>query len=543
MNIRLRSSGGRISTFFLSKLASERDAATLREERKSRIVARILDAETNGAARLAAASGDPLAFLYGSKQAELAGGSFGVERSESTENIDLRAATLQRLDAMCACPSGREAELAFRAHHDALTGLPNRHAFETLTSQGLAYARRYGRPLAILFIDLDGFKSVNDTFGHACGDAVLQQVAHRFRSVLRQSDTIARWGGDEFVVGLLEVGSAGDAWRAAEKLLNALKDPLSVDGRSISLSASIGISIYPEDGADLKTLIEKADQAMYEGRRVATRQSHDGSCQDATGEGRARLVESQLRFALQRGEFFLHYQPQFDLHTGAVCAVEALIRWQHPRLGLMQAGSFLPLAQTSRLILPISAWTLETACSHFAGFSRSSARALRVAVNVSAAQFYQEDFVSEVVAALDRTGADPHFLELDLPEEALTQDLEAANRKLAQLRQLGIRLAADDFGSTYTSLDYIQRLPLDSLKLHPSLIRGLAPEQRPLLIESIIALAQSASVRAVAEGVETMQELNVVRSAGCDAAQGYLLAMPAPVEEVLAASGVHSLAF
>jgi EAL domain-containing protein (putative c-di-GMP-specific phosphodiesterase class I) len=224
-----------------------------------------------------------------------------------------------------------------------------------------------------------------------------------------------------------------------------------------------------------------------------------------------------------------------------VHALEALIRWQHPRLGLMQAGSFLPLAQNSPLILPISAWTLETACRHLAGLKKTAEQTVRVAVNVSATQFFNDDFVSTVAESLERTGTEPHWLELEFPESVLTQDLEAARRTLERLKELGIGLSADDFGSTFTSLDYVQRLPLDSLKLHPSLIRGVGSEQRPLLIQSIITLAQGSGMRAVAEGVETVQELNLIRSAGCDAAQGYLLAMPTPVEELLALSAPLSL--
>lgn len=535
MVVRLRSSGDRLSTYLLGKLGPRQSQQDRKAERRSRILRQLGASDpvfsvpiplTDPDAHPVPAAGAPLIWQRPQN------GSGGLTPNPEQ---DLREATLERLAVMSGQSAAPDPELSYRAHHDALTGLPNRHAFEERTNHGLAYARRYGRPMAILFIDLDGFKAVNDSLGHPAGDTVLCDVAQRLRSALRESDIIARWGGDEFVAALLEVGSEQDAARAAQKLMDAIKEPLSVEGQQICLSASIGISLYPEDGTDLTSLLRKADQEMYESRNRTRLAPSTRSMADPRQAGDPRLIESQLKFALQRGEFHLYYQPQFDLHTNRVYAIEALIRWNHPRLGMLQAGSFLPLAQGSRLMPEISAWTLAAASRQAAHLKAAGLDQIRVAVNISASQFAAGDFVTTLASALDSAGAEPEFLELDLPEAVLAQDWEAAFQKLNQLRALGVHVSVDDFGSLFTSLDYVQRLPLSALKLDQRFVRGTQDHQ-PLLIQSIIALAQSAGIRAVAEGIETAQQLQLVRNAGCDGAQGYLLGMPVPAEELLLAS-------
>lgn len=453
---------------------------------------------------------------------------------------ELRQATLERLASLCKEAPAPDPELAYRAHHDALTGLPNRPAFEERMKQGLAYARRYQRSLAVLFIDLDGFKSVNDSFGHSCGDAVLREAGQRFQSALRESDLVARWGGDEFVAGLLEVGSRADAGIAAAKLQEALTEPFVAEGQQIKLSASIGISLFPEDGTDLATLVRKADLAMYQGKKGGKNGAQFSSGEEASSR-EPLLIEGHLRHALERREFSLYYQPQYDLRTGKLAALEALLRWKHPRLGVVQPASFLPLAEKSWLMLPISAWTMETACRQIRRLREAGIEDVRVAVNISASEFAREDFVSSLARTMEAAGAIPEYLELDVPEGVLASNLERAAERLKELKGLGVGISADDFGSSRTSLEYVQRLPIDGLKLDPRLVRGLAEAgHRPLLVRSLIALAQSAGLRANAEGVETVQELEALRSAGCDAAQGYLLGMPAPVEDLIS-SGVPVL--
>ncbi|MCL6543638.1 MAG: EAL domain-containing protein [Bryobacteraceae bacterium] len=535
MVLRLRSSGDRLTTYLLGKLGPTPSEQARKAERRSRILRQLGTSDPNLSEPMPPA--EPTTQPTQPAGAQLLcqppqNGSGGLA---SNPDLDLRKAALERLAVMSSQYGALDPELSYRAHHDALTGLPNRHAFEERTNHGLAYARRYGRPMAILFIDLDGFKTVNDSLGHAAGDAVLREVAQRLRSALRESDIIARWGGDEFVAALLEVGSEHDAARAAQKLMDALKEPLSVEGQQICLSASIGISLYPEDGTDLSSLLRKADQEMYESRSRTRQALSKRPVVDPMQAGDPRLIESQLKFALQRGEFHLYYQPQFDLHTNRVYAIEALIRWDHPRLGMLQAGSFLPLAQRSRLMPDISAWTMAAASRQAARLKATGLGQIRVAVNISASQFAAGDFVTTLGRALDAAGAEPEFLELDLPEVVLAEDWQTALHKLNQLRGLGVHVSVDDFGSLFTSLDYVQRLPLSGLKLDQRLVRG-TQDQQSLLIQSIIALAQTAGIRAIAEGIETAQQLQLVRNAGCDGAQGYLLGMPVPAEELHLAS-------
>lgn len=532
MVLRLRSSGDRLSAYLLSRLTSKHCQQDLKAERRIRILRQLGVPDPD----LTVAYTEPPARLI---QPPSAPPSCREEQDNSCQRTsqpprDLRDGTLERRGEMSSPYAASDLELSYRAHHDALTGLPNRHAFEERAAHGLAYARRYGRPSAILFLDLDGFKAVNDSLGHAAGDIILREVAQRLRAALRESDIIARWGGDEFVAFLPEVGSHNDAARAAQKLTKALEAPLfSVDGQPICLSASVSASLYPEDGTDLHSLLHKADQAMY-ASRSRTRQELLGRPEtNYENESDPRLIESQLRFALQRNELRLYYQPQFDLHTNRVHAIEALIRWEHPRLGILQAGSFLPLAQRTRLMPEISAWTLKSACRQAALVKQTHHAQLRVAVNISASQFAEEDFISKLAREIEIAGAEPEFIELDLPEAALSQNFEAAFHKLSQLRQLGVRTSVDDFGSVFTSLDYVQRLPLSGIKLDQRFVRG-TQDHHPLLIQSIIALAQSAGIRAIAEGVETTQQLHLIREAGCDGAQGYLLGMPVPTDQLFA---------
>lgn len=530
MVLRLRSSGDRLSAYFLSRLSSKHGQQDQKAQRRSHILRQLGVSDPD----LTLPHMEPSTRLI---QPSSALSSYRRQLGNSFQRTselpqDLRDATLERLAAMSQQYPASDPELSYRAHHDALTGLPNRHAFEERAAHAIAYARRYGRPLGILFMDLDGFKSVNDSLGHAAGDTVLREVAQRLRAALRESDVIARWGGDEFVAVLPEVGSESDAAKAAQKLTEALEAPVRVDGQPIRLSVSVGASLYPKDGTDLPTLLRKADQAMYQSRS-RTRQGLPGLPGTNSGnDGDPRLIESQLRYALQRNELRLYYQPQFDLHTNRIHAIEALIRWEHPRLGILQAGSFLPLAQRTRLMPEISAWTLKAACQQAALVKRTDHTQPRVTVNISASQFAEEDFISHLAREIEIAGAEPEFLELDLPEAALSQDLEVAFRKLNQLRQLGVHTLVDDFGSIFTSLDYVQRLPLSGLKLDQRFVRGTR-DQQPLLIQSIIALAQSAGIRAIAEGVETAQQLHLVREAGCDGAQGYLLGMPVPADQLL----------
>lgn len=438
-----------------------------------------------------------------------------------------------RLASMCMEQKESTGQLAYRAQHDALTGLPNRFTFEDRLKGALSHARRHGRILGILSVDMDRFKLVNDTLGHAAGDGVLQQVARRLAGCLRESDMVARWGGDEFMVGLLELADRQDAERVASKLMEAVKPPVDVEGHTVSTTVTIGISVYPDDGRNLEALIKNADKAMYKAKKAGTNSFQ--FCVPRRGEvERQRLdAEAQLRCALERGELLLHYQPQFDLRTGALAGLEALLRWNHPQQGLVQPADFLPIAEHNGLIVPIGAWTLRTACRQARELDRAGLGRLRIAVNVSGGQFAHPGFAQQVAAALEETGIEPSRLELELSEGLVMNNLSESVPRMAELRALGVRVALDDFGAAYQSLGDLPRLPIDTLKISQSLVGGLGDRSKtPLLAESIFALAQGLGIRATAGGVESQTQLSVLRTAGCDLAQGYLLGRPLPAGEL-----------
>lgn len=429
----------------------------------------------------------------------------------------------------------REAEerVQYLATRDALTGLPNRVWFRQLLSVELKAARRYGRQIAVLFIDLDRFKLINDSLGHGAGDALLREIGARLTRCLRASDVVARLGGDEFVVLLGEARTRELTTVVVRKLLAALQEPVELGTQSCRISASIGISMFPDDGADEQTLMRHADSAMY----VAKEQGKSGYCFFTSEiERRAAervILEMHLRDALARGELTLHYQPRVNLGTGLITGAEALLRWTHPELGSVPPASFIPIAEQSELIGTLGTWVLDTACRQNVSWQRAGLKPVRVSVNISPRQFAADDLLQGIELALQRSGLEPCWLELEITEGTVMHDAERAAQVLGEIRKLGVRVSIDDFGTGYSSLAQIKRFPISTLKIDRSFVRDLAYDGADRAIaEAIIAMGRTLGLEVVAEGVETAEQLAFLRQHRCDEMQGYLLSPPVPAEDL-----------
>ena len=422
------------------------------------------------------------------------------------------------------------------AHHDALTGLPNRELFRSRLRQLLAQVRRAPRQFAVLFLDLDRFKQINDSLGHGTGDRVLQAVAERLQACIRASDTAARRGGDEFTLILDDIRRGQDAARVAKKILTRLEAPIEVDGQELFVGASIGISLYPADGAEVDMLVKHADIAMYR----AKARGGGGSqfyLPDMNDRALERMeMENSLHAALERGEFVLHYQPQVDLASGEVASMEALVRWRHPDLGLVYPDEFIPLAEETGLIVRLGEWVLGEACAQAVRWHAQGLPAVPVAVNYSARQFQFKRPAERVELALRKAGLGPEMLEVELTESAVMKDPSFAIDALRQLSELGVSISIDDFGTGHSSLAYLKRFPITKLKIDKGFIRTLRNDSRDAAItQAIIGMAHSLQMKAVAEGVETESQLDYLRTPGpggaCDEVQGYLFSPPLPAEE------------
>ena len=424
-------------------------------------------------------------------------------------------------------------ELETLANRDNLTGLANRNLLNDRLNQAIVHASNHGETLWIAYLDLDHFKFVNDTVGHKVGDRLLRQVARRLEAGLRNSDTIARVGADEFILILEERSDELGVAEDLQQLLDAIAKPLTDDGHDFFLSGSIGVAAYPNDGSDGETLVKHADIAMYRAKELGR---NNAQFFTATMNQRAleRLrIESDLRNALERNELLLHYQPQVDLHTGRVLGVEALLRWQHRELGMVPPGRFIGLAEETGLIVPIGAWVLQTACRQLKQWQEEGLGPLRVAVNLSARQFGQKDLVESVAEILVETGLDPACLEIELTEGLVMTDVERAIGVLRNLKFLGVKLSIDDFGTGYSSLSYLKRFPIDVLKIDQSFVRDITIDAEDAAIAAaIISLAHSLKLQVIAEGVETEAQLTFLRRHNCDQMQGYYFSRPVPAAEL-----------
>lgn len=424
-----------------------------------------------------------------------------------------------------------EKQLEYQATHDDLTGLANRALFRDRLDRSIARAQRDKQIVAVLLLDLDRFKVINDSLGHALGDDLLCEVGQRLQRVLRDTDTAARFGGDEFAVLLTDMDHADDIHVVAGKILSTIAEPYVMDGREISLTASLGISFYPDDGQDSTTLIRNADTAMYQSKKQSDHFSFYASEMNRQMLDTLEL-ETALRQALERQEFELHYQPKVDLKTGCINGCEALLRWHHPQRGMVSPGAFIPLAEEIGLIVSIGAWVLHEACRQNLVWQEAGLPVISVAVNLSARQFRQGDLADRVRQTLDSTGLDPQLLELELTESMIMDDPATAEQTLRELKNLGISLSLDDFGTGYSSLNYLRRFPVDSLKIDQTFIQDMTTDASGAsVVSSIIDIAHNLKIAAIAEGVETSEQLDFLIADKCDAMQGYLFSRPLPVAD------------
>jgi diguanylate cyclase (GGDEF)-like protein len=444
---------------------------------------------------------------------------------------EMRATNLSLHEALAEVRMAEE-KIKDLAYHDTLTALPNRLVFTDRLALAVNQAQRQGSRLAVLFLDLDHFKVINDSLGHSLGDQLLQQVAGRLTGCLRAGDTVARLGGDEFTLLLPGVQGPAEAERVSLKVLDTLREPYRLEGRELFVTASMGISLYPDDGEDADTLVRNADAAMYRAKEQG-RDSHRLYAPPMNELAIERLaLESALRRALANEELVLHYQPVVEIGTGRLHGVEALLRWRHPEKGLLWPSDFLALAESTGLILPIGPWVLRTACAQAQAWHAQELRELRVAVNLSARQFQQADLAEHVRRALRETGLPPHCLELEITETNAMQNTEATLRTFAELKALGVRISIDDFGIGYSSLGTLKRLPIDTIKIDRSFIRDITTDpDDAAIVTAVIAMAHTLKLRVVAEGVDTEEQLTFLRGHECDLMQGHLFGPAAPAEE------------
>src|ERR1044071_2357512 len=427
----------------------------------------------------------------------------------------------------------RTAELNHLAYHDALTDLPNRILFEDRLTQALILAKRHRQALGMLFLSLDGFKKVHDTLGHAIGDRLLQKVAERLRSSAHQGETVARFEGDEFALLLTQIGGTEDedVVEVIFQINESLKLPFLVDDHELFITVSIGISLYPDDGADAPTLLKNADAALYRAREQGGN-NYQFYTADMNDKAMKRLtLENSLRRALERSEFEVYYQPVLDINTRKIVGMEALLRWHHPELGLIQPAEFIPLAEDPGMIVPIGQWVLRMACTQSKSWQEAGFAPLSLVVNLSGRQFQQQNLSEVVARILQETGLNSHNLELELTESSIMKNAEGAVRTLSELKAMGVKIAIDDFGTGYSSLGYLKRLPIDTLKIDRSFVSDVTTDpDDAALVMAIITLAHNLRLKVIAEGVDSEEQLRFLHLLRCDEWQGYFFSKPLPVE-------------
>jgi diguanylate cyclase (GGDEF)-like protein/PAS domain S-box-containing protein len=426
-----------------------------------------------------------------------------------------------------------EEQIEFHAYHDVLTHLPNRKLFTDRLRHGLTRAKRNNRAVAVMFIDVDHFKNINDTLGHTAGDELLLEMARRLRECVRDDDTVARLGGDEFTIILSELAHPEDAIGVAQKILAAVQEPLSIGSTPIVVSASIGIALYPEDGLDPESLLRNADSAMYRAKEEG-RNTYQLCTDEMKSRAVERLgVESRLRLAVNGEQLLLAYQPQINLVTGRTIGVEALVRWNDPLRGIVEPASFIPIAEETRLILPLGEWVLRTACRQMKDWQDRGAGPMRIAVNLSARQFQQHDLVEMVRNTLEETNLGPSSLDLEITETTAMQNAEVTVETLRALRSLGVGISIDDFGMGYSSLNYLKRFPLNAVKIDRAFVNDITSNNGDAaIVSAVIGMARSLRLRVLAEGVETAEQFAFLRSRECDEAQGYYFGRPISAEDM-----------
>ncbi|RXT08969.1 EAL domain-containing protein [Ammoniphilus sp. CFH 90114] len=425
-----------------------------------------------------------------------------------------------------------EEHLKFLAHYDVLTELPNRFLFQDRLTQALLQAQRLGRQVAVMFLDLDRFKWINDTYGHGIGDQLLQSVANRLKKCVRKSDTVARLGGDEFTVILSTIQQAKDAAKVAEKIAQALSQPFQLEENEFFITTSIGISVYPADGRNLETLIKNADAAMYCAKELGNNyQFFTTEMKETTTE--KIMLENSLHKALDRHEFMVYYQPQVDIHTREIISMEALIRWNHPEMGVVSPAEFIPLAEETGLIVQIGEWVLETVCRQNKAWQDNGYKPMKIAVNLSPRQLQDKGLLKTISRILRETKLDPSYLELEITEGISIHHIDSIIKIIDGIRDLGVTVSIDDFGTGYSSLSYLKQYRIDRLKIDRSFVKDILTDPRNAAIaKAIIELAHGLELNVVAEGIESEEELHFFKDNRCDAVQGYLFYKPMPIQEV-----------
>jgi diguanylate cyclase (GGDEF)-like protein len=425
-----------------------------------------------------------------------------------------------------------EVQIRYMALHDVLTGLPNRALLQDRLSQAIALARRHRQKIAVLMLDLDHFKNVNDSLGHSVGDRLLEAVSKRLQACLRTSDTVARLGGDEFVIALSEVTDNQNIQQVAHKVLTALAEPIQIEGHELTTRASIGISQYPADGETSEALLQGADAAMYEAKK-----SGRGTCCFFTRElseatRHKQKLENDLHQACARSEFVLHYQPLVTTDSGRIAGVEALLRWHHPEQGLIAPNQFISLLEELGLMSDVGRWVLRTACLQIVAWEKQGFPPLRLAVNVSAQQFYRGDIVKTVDQILCETGLDPERLELELTESLTLDDSDTTLKIMRELKRIGIRLSLDDFGTGWSSLSYLRKFPLDRIKIDRSFLRDIASQPAAeAVVRTVLNLGRNLGLACTAEGVETSQQFDYLKKQKCPEIQGFLYSPALPAAD------------
>ena len=422
-----------------------------------------------------------------------------------------------------------EQQMEYQAYHDSLTGLANRRLFQEHLTLALALAQRKRRPVAVLVLDLDHFKVVNDSLGHTLGDTLLKEVANRLRLSVREGDVVARVGGDEFTIVLQELEKKEDAAAMAQRVLRIIAEPMEVEGQRLYITTSIGITVFPDDGEDAETLLKNADNAMYRAKAVG-RNTYEMSTQELSRSMQERLtLESGLHLAMERNEFEVYYQPQIDIRSMRIVGMEALLRWRHPDRGLMTPGTFLSVAEERGFIVLIGDWVLRTALNQARLFRDLGFRDFRVAVNLSARQFRELSLVDSIESAVKQSNLDPRCLELEITESVAMENIDLTLKVLERLRRTGISIAIDDFGMGHSSLSYLKRFPIDCLKIDRNFVEDLPDRfEDAAIVRSVIELAQGLNLRVVAEGVETKPQLDFLKQHGCREVQGFYFGFPVP---------------
>ncbi len=423
----------------------------------------------------------------------------------------------------------------YQALHDLLTGLPNRILFNERLLISLANARSNREKLAVMFLDLDRFKKINDTLGHEVGDRLLKVVALRLTSCIRDTDILARWGGDEFTLLLPNISGAECSAEIAQKILDTLKPPFFLSNNYFHITSSIGIALYPDDGEDAETLIKNADAALYSAKAKG-RNNYQFYTRNINEQASELLfLENRLHHAWERGEFLVYYQPKVNVNTGKITGMEALVRWQSPELGFVSPGKFIPIAEENGLIVPIGAWVLRTACTQSKAWLDAGLSPILMAVNLSARQLQQPDLVEMVAQILAETNLEPRFLELEITETTAMQNVDFTKEILRELNRMGVRISIDDFGTGYSSLNYLKNFPIHTIKIDRSFVRDMAVDPYDVAIASaVVALGKSFNMSVVAEGVETVEQLECLHKLGCEEMQGYLFSKPLPDKDAIA---------